>query len=77
MKKLISLVLALCVLLTLSVAAGAESTGLKGEFTIVHFNSESDVSGTAAAFWKAAKACRRSSQRQTSNKRRNISGPKM
>ena len=56
MKKLISLVLALCVLLTLSVAAGAESTGLKGEFTIVHFNSESDVSGTAAAFWKAAKA---------------------
>lgn len=55
MKKLVSLVLSLMMVLSL-VAFSANAEGLKGEFTVVHYNSEGDVSGTAAAFWAAAKA---------------------
>lgn len=57
MKKLVSLVLALCMVCMLGIfGATAEGTGLKGEFTVVHFNSETEASGTAAAFWTAANA---------------------
>ena len=55
MKKFLSLVLALIMVLSLA-AFSAQAEGLKGEFTVVHYNSESDVSGTAAAYWTAVKA---------------------
>lgn len=57
MKKIVSLLLALCMVCTMGIlGASAEGTGLKGEFTIVHYFSESDLSGNSASFWAAAKA---------------------
>lgn len=54
MKKTVSLLLALCVMLSLASFAGAE--GVKGEFTVIHFFNSTDLSGTAGAYWNAYNA---------------------
>lgn len=48
MRKLLSPVLALCMVFALAATASAD--GLTGEFTMVHFNNANDTMGTALGF---------------------------
>ena len=56
MKKIIALLLTLTMIFTLGLFTASAEEGLTGEFTVLHFNNESDTSGTSFGFWTAAKA---------------------
>lgn len=56
MKKFLSLMLAIVMVLSLGLVSASAEEGLTGEFTVLHFNNEADTSGTSYGFWQAAKA---------------------